>query len=244
LTDELRQLLAGIPARVGFYWEDLSDGRSLAYGDERFPAASVIKVPILLEVYRRAEAGTLALEKRVPLRESDKVGGAGVLLEMHEGLEVTVEDLARLMTVVSDNTASNLLINEVGMEAINALMASLGMDQSHLGRRFMETPAPGRDNRMSPRDAALCLKEVWRRPGRGPLEILRRQQYREKIPLLLPEELVVAHKTGELDGVRHDAALVERERPYVLAIFTAEGGASWEVDLGIARVSRYCFERL
>ena len=73
---------------------------------------------------------------------------------------------------------------------------------------------------------------------------LRRQQYREKIPLMLPEELLVGHKTGELVGVRHDAAVVELGSPYILVIFTAEGGEPWLIDQAIARCSRLVYEEL
>ena len=254
MTEELgsivRPLIEAIPARVGFYFEDLISAERLEFkGYERFPAASVIKVPIFLEAYRRAAAGELSLQEEVELRDGDKVGGAGVLLELHQGLRLTVEDLCRLMIVVSDNTASNLLLDRLGESSINALMVRLGMKESWLGRRFMEPPSELRDNRMSPYDGALAMRALWDESllgpsmARGAREIFMRQQYREKIPLMLPENLPVLHKTGELDGVRHDAALVLAEgRPYLLSLFTDGGGPPWEVDLGLARISRACFD--
>lgn len=249
LLEYVLPLIEATPARVGFYFEDLTSGARVEHqGYQRFPAASVIKVPILLEVYRRAHLEELDLSEEILLEKSHKVGGAGILLEMHEGLKLSLEDLCRLMIVVSDNTASNLLLDKVGAEAVNRLMADLGMKESWIGRRFMEDPAPDRDNRMSPFDGALALKAVWDKELLGELaeparEILSRQQYREKIPLMLPPEIRVLHKTGELDGVRHDAALIESPRgAYLLSLFTDQGGAPWEVDLGLARISRACFD--
>ena len=249
--DLLRQvgcMAEDIPARVGFYFEELKTGLVLEIaGEEVFPAASVIKVPILLEVYRQAQAGRLSLFEEVVLQESHKVGGAGVLLELHAGVSLTLEDLCRLMIVVSDNTASNLLLDRVGEESVNGLMASLEMRNSWLGRRLMEPATPERDNRMSPADAARALRTLWAGQW-GELtgamgDILSRQQYREKIPLMLPESLRILNKTGELDGVRHDAALVMHPHgPYLLSLFSDGGGAAWEVDLGLARISKACYD--
>lgn len=244
----LRQLLAAIPARTGVYLEDLNSGAVVTHlADQEFPAASVIKIPILLEVLR----GGLDLGRRLELEDRHKVGGAGVLQELDAGLAPTLADLCRLMIVVSDNVASNLLLELVGADSVNRLMKGLGMTRSHLGRRFMEPPSPGRDNRMSPADAGRCLAALWRgealpEPGRSQaLGILRRQQYRERLPLMLPQELSICHKTGELEGVRHDAGIVELVgRPYVVVVFTDEGGHPWEVDLGVAGLSRTVYERM
>ncbi|MBI3924878.1 MAG: serine hydrolase [Armatimonadetes bacterium] len=252
LDRALPPVLGQIPATVGCYLHDLHSGhRFSAGGEDLFPAASVIKILILMEAYRRAAAGELSLEARIRLEEEHLVGGAGVLLELHAGLELTVEDLCRLMIVVSDNTASNLLLDLVGEDSVNALCRQLGLTRTRLGRRFMETPTGERENTMSPCDAVRCLEVLWRSElldaewSHRALEILRRQQYREKIPRMLPEELPVAHKTGELEGVRHDAALVESSPgPYLLAVFTRDGGDPWEVDLGIARLSRLCHDLL
>jgi beta-lactamase class A len=154
-----------------------------------------------------------------------------------------------LMIVVSDNVASNLLVDLVGASAVQALMEEAGMTRTTLGRRFMDLPRPGADNRTSASDMGLCLEQLYRGQlldkahTSSALAILRRQQYREKIPLLLPPELPVAHKTGELDGVRHDVALVEVPgRPYVLSLLTQKGGPSFEVDLALARISRMIYE--
>lgn len=235
-----QHLLDAVPARLGVVWQSLSGAFDVRHqADSRFPAASVIKVPVLLELLRRADSGELSLDERVVLQSGHKVGGAGVLLEMHDGLELTLQDLAHLMTVVSDNTASNLLIERLGMDNVNVWMRSNGMHGSHLGRHFMETPSKERDNWMTPADAALCMRAC----GPRALEILRRQQYREKIPLMLPEETSVAHKTGELEGVRHDAAIVEGPHPYVLVLFTAEGGAAWHVDRALAELSLWCWNQ-
>jgi beta-lactamase class A len=243
--------IARVPATVGVAVEDLSTGQAWWLApDERFPAASIIKVPILMEVLRQGQEGRLDLQETVTLRSQDKVGGAGILFELGDGVVLTLRDLCRLMIVISDNTASNLLLERVGFEAVRALMARLGMARSELNRYFMQ-PARHGENWTTPRDVAACLRALWQgQVLTGPwrqeaLDILRRQQFREKIPLMLPTDLVVAHKTGELDEgrVRHDAGIVELPgRPYLLVLLSKDGGPPWEVDLGLARASRRLYE--
>lgn len=213
------------------------------------PAASVVKVPILIELHARAEAGDVRLDERTPLRAADKVGGAGVLLELHEGLEVTWRDLGVLMTVVSDNTASNMLIDRLGFDRINARMGDIGMADSVLGRKFMVDPnALHAKNFTTARDMATCLARLYRGELLGSdataevMGILKRQQYREKIPLLLPENLEVAHKTGEISHTRHDVAIVCASRPYVLSCLTWELTDVLAGDRAIATLSRHLFD--
>ena len=148
------------------------------------------------------------------------------------------------MIVVSDNVASNFLLDLLPEGAMTQFFTQLSMHQSVLGRRFMEQPRPGHDNRTSAFDMGVCMVALARGDlldrshTNQALSILRRQQFREKIPLMLPPELSVAHKTGELEGIRHDVALVEvREQPYVLSLLTQRGGYSWDVDRALAELS-------
>jgi beta-lactamase class A len=244
----IEQALAQFPVTLGFSLQSLdqSVARS-SHGDRIFPAASVIKVPILLEIYRLAGEGALSLDEPVTLETRHKVGGAGVLAELHDGIQLTLEDLCRLMIVVSDNTASNLLLERAGFDSVNRLMSRIGMKHSHIGRWFMEPSGPERDNRTTADDATRCLIVLARGELLGSLtqpalDILRRQQYREKIPLRLPEQIQVASKSGELDGIRHDSALVELPgKPYVLSLFTdfrdRPEMAPWDVDRALAGLS-------
>lgn len=229
---------------------DLASGEEAGWqADVVRPAASVVKVPILIELHARAEAGDVALDERTPLRSADKVGGAGVLFELHEGLEMTWRDLGILMTVVSDNTASNMLIDRLGFDRINDRMRDIGMSDSVLGRKFMIDPsALHAKNFTTARDMAICLARLHRGELLGPdataevIGVLKRQQYREKIPLLLPETLEVAHKTGEISHTRHDVAIVYARRSYVLSCLTWDLTDVLAGDRAIATLSRGLFE--
>lgn len=223
-----------MPADTAVFFHDLQTGVQWGYQEDvQFPAASVIKVPIMMELFRQK----LDLGQTFVLEDRHRVGGAGVLHELSTGTTVTLLDLCRLMIIISDNVASNALLDRVGPANVNAWMQQHGM-QAHLGRRFMEPATPERDNRMSARDAARCIEVAIRDPRA--LEILEKQQYREKIPLMLPPGIKVAHKTGELEGVRHDAGLIDGR--IILAMLTRNGKEPWEVDLALARLAKAVYE--
>ncbi|MFN8606146.1 MAG: serine hydrolase [Vulcanimicrobiota bacterium] len=241
ILTQLRQL----PGEIAAYYQDLHTGHCWGWNAEQdFPAASVVKVPILLAVLQAAQQGRVSLDQKIPVEFRHHVGGAGVLFELHDGIELTVLDLCRLMIVISDNVASNLLLDLLGEGCMADFFAQTGMRRSILGRKFMEQARPGQDNRTTAYDMGLCLAALARGElldrvhTNQALSTLRRQQFREKIPLMLPPELPVAHKTGELDGVRHDAGVIEMpDRPYVLVLLTQKGGSTWDVDRALAELS-------
>lgn len=101
-------------------------------GGEVFPTASVFKVPVIVELYRQAEAGRLSLDERLLLKDNVKVPGSGILKELSEGLEVSIRDLSRLMMILSDNTATDMIVERVGKENVNATMRRLGLKNTVL----------------------------------------------------------------------------------------------------------------
>lgn len=243
MNEAIWQRLHAVPAHLGAVYLDLNSQHCWSWNAwDDFPAASVIKVPILLGILSLCQQGQLRLDQRLQVPAASHVGGAGVLHELHDGLEVTLEDLCRLMIVVSDNVASNLLLDRWGDPA--PWFERWNLTETVLGRRFMEPATPERDNRTSPWDMARLLRELHGRQlldeahSERALSMMRRQQYREKIPLMLPPELSVAHKTGELEGVRHDMGIVEvPDHPYVLVLLSERGQQPWEVDRALAELS-------
>jgi len=252
LTERLEAELARLPAHAAVVLEPLDGSPGWVHRPEEvFPAASVVKVPILLELFRRFQEGEEDPGTRVTLRARDQVRGAGILFELHPGLRLTLRDLARLMIVVSDNTASNLLLDRLGFASVNKLLARMGATSTALNRKFMHPPGPAGDNLTCAADCARIMRALWegevlRGAWRGEaLDILSRQQYREKIPSRLPYSAQVYNKTGELDGVRHDVGLVEdRGKVWALAVLTRKGREPWEVDDRIARISRWCYDQV
>ena len=131
LMESIKEAAEGFEGRLGVAIKHLGTGEAASLnGDELFPTASVFKVPVIVELYRQVEAGAVSLEEEVALREEDKAPGSGILQELSPGLMVTLRDLVSLMMIVSDNTATDLLIEKVGMEKVNATLRRLGLKRT------------------------------------------------------------------------------------------------------------------
>jgi beta-lactamase class A len=131
LYDEIIKETRGFEKVLGVAVKHLRTGEGASFnGDELFPTASVFKVPVIVELYRQAEAGRLSLDDKMVLKEAEKVPGSGILKELSEGLEVTVRDLSRLMMILSDNTATDMIVERVGKDNVNATMRRLGLNKT------------------------------------------------------------------------------------------------------------------
>ena len=129
----LDDAITRIPGTVGFYAEDLTTGEQLSYNaDETFFTASTFKVALQDGLYREIASGNIELLERVKLNEDMKVAGSGVLKEMVSGIELTIHDLAMLMIIVSDNTATDIIYNRVGKENLRDLLGSLGLTHTKI----------------------------------------------------------------------------------------------------------------
>jgi beta-lactamase class A len=197
----------------------------LLNADETFPTASTIKIAILAELYRQAQQGKLKLTDTYTLQQSDLVGGSGISNALTPGVtKLTLRDVAALMISVSDNSATNILIDRVGLENVNALLDSLNLTHTRLRRKMMDikAAAEGRENVATPRELAQLLEALYRG------KVLNKQLTDDYFHLLstpkssyipreLPEELKIANKPGELEGVRNDCGLIfNGSRPYIL----------------------------
>jgi beta-lactamase class A len=236
----LDDLLDDIPGTTGVVVRTLGDGPPFVAirEDERFPSASVIKLAILATVYRAYDAGTAKPGDLVRTRAADLIGGSDVLAGSPAGKAWSIEALVKAMIEVSDNSASNTLITAFGMSTVNATMKLAGMTSSHLGRHFADVvPAWRRsENVITPSDTATLLFAIERgmREGiptiaspqscRAMIEILLGNEDATKIVHGLPRGTPCAHKTGEIDGVRNDAGVVDPfgDAPYVLVVLTRD----------------------
>jgi beta-lactamase class A len=236
---------------------DLSTGHTLLLNaDEVLPTASSIKIAILAELYHQAEQGKLKLTDLYTVQSSDLVGGSGIAGALTPGVtRLTLRDVAALMISVSDNSATNIIIDRLGMENVNALLDSLNLTHIRLRRKMMDLKAAseGRENVASPRDMMLLLEALYRG------KVLNKQMTEDFFSLLsihkesylpreLPEDLRVANKPGELEGVRNDSGIVfTGSRPYVISVMTTylrherDGG---EAIIRISNAAYQMFDRL
>lgn len=252
LAAAVEEIAREVGGTVAVAVRNLSTQRALDRdADERFPSASVIKIAILLELLARADEGDLELTERLPLREEEKVPGSGVLTMLGAGLELSLEDLAHLMMNVSDNTASNLLIERLGCDAINRRLTGLGLTRTRLERKFYDFAAreKGLDNWVAAGELANLLEAVERRRILSPdaceqmLAIMRKQQFQNRIPALLPPETPVANKTGSITGICHDAGIIYSPAgPLVLVVLTRDIAHPAVAEGAIRHVARMVFE--
>lgn len=139
LRVHLQELVNAFPGTMGVAVEDISNGQTISInGDRPFPMASAYKIPILVEVFRQAEAKKFSLDDRVQLAESDRTLGSGILTLMSPGLSPTIKDLATLMIILSDNQATDILLNKVGAENVTATMRALGLKNIRVDRTTFE----------------------------------------------------------------------------------------------------------
>lgn len=180
-------------------------------------AASTIKVLILITALRRVQGGLMALDERLALpAPADRAGGTGVLRELPSVRELAVADLLNLMIVVSDNAATNVILDRVGLAEVNQCARALGCTATSLQRHLMDyqAKARGQDNITTALDQARVLDALA--TGRAldreltgyALDALSRQQVRDRLPAHLPASARCWNKTGEQRGLRHDVGLI------------------------------------
>ncbi|WP_108670245.1 serine hydrolase [Peribacillus acanthi] len=184
----------------------------------KVPSASLIKLPILLEGFRQIENGTLNLYDAIQIQEYQKVEGAGVIHKLSNA-KLTVQDLLTLMIIVSDNTATNVLIDLLGMEKINSFIKEQGCNSTELNRKMMDFDSiiKGINNWTTASEMVLMLKEIDIGLGYSSNSkelmkgILQNQQFLDKLPLFIDlEDGWIGNKTGELSGVEHDCAIMKK----------------------------------
>ncbi|MGI6295315.1 MAG: serine hydrolase [Armatimonadota bacterium] len=231
---------------------DVRGAFDFAYNaDAVISSASTIKVPILVEALRQARDGEIDLESLFQITRQRKCDGSGVLTHLHDGIEVTFRDLLTLMIIVSDNTATNLVIDTVGLEKVNKTLDSFGLTKTRLQRKMYdwEAIAAGRDNIIAAKEGAELLAKVARRELLGEKwdellhEILRAQQF-TKLGLLLPEE-VLANKTGQVNDAVNDFGIVTTEDfCYSIAVFTQGAPSLGEAGITIGRISKIIYDEV
>ncbi len=225
---EIDQHLDGV---MGVAIEDLTTGdQFFLHENEIFAQASSIKIAVLAELYRQAQQGKLKLTDLYTVQASDLVADSNIMGGLTPGItRITLRDLATMMVAVSDNSATNVLIDRVGMENVNAMLDSLGLSHTRLRRKMMDLEAAkhGRENISTPREmmtllAALYRGKVLNKEMESDFFSMLSTGKDSWIPRDLPADLKIADKPGALEAVRNDSGIVFVEgRPYVICVMTA-----------------------
>jgi beta-lactamase class A len=245
LEAELLRIGSGYSGKWTYALTDLTSGESIAQcPDDVMPTASLIKVPVTTALYRAAHKGRVSLTDRIRYRDEHRCLGSGVLSRMTPGVEMTVRDAAVLMIIISDNSATNMVIDLVGLEQVNETMRDIGLTQTTIFQRLGDTKAGLDARKMSVSTAeemTRLLELIARHEAVSPeasedmLRIMRRQDYRHELSRLLPwnemnmlenhRENWVAEKGGAfLNGIRTSGAVFSGPRgQFAMSVF-CEGG--------------------
>jgi beta-lactamase class A len=203
------------------------------HSDRRFRSASTVKIPIMIEVYRQIDRGLITPDQLLPLTDADRTPGSSWLQYLHAGIAFTVDDLVTLMISISDNTATNMLIDLVGIERVNATMRDLGMTGSELGRKMKGVPSPpGQpDNWATPDDYALVIASILDGTAASAascarmIEMLTRQANDRRIARYVPKIDGVrwGSKTGTVGDAVNDVGFIEANGTRLILSFFCEG---------------------
>ena len=218
-------------------------------GDTRFPAASTVKIPIMIEIYRGIDRGEWAMDDTYIVRPADKSPGSGVLQHLHAGLQLSLGDLLYLMMSISDNTATNMLIDVAGMDHINTTMQDLGMAASTLGR-----PMRGRlavegeqENWATPNDYTAVVKAILDDQAASPascqamLTTLTLQQNHRRIGRFVPKskDYRWGTKTGSNTGITNDVGFVQSPAgTMMIALYSQDIGDAVTSEVALSDIAK------
>jgi len=245
-ASEVADVEKGLDGVIGVAMLDLASGRTfLLHPDEVFPQASSIKITVLAELYRQSEQGRLRLADPYVVQASDIVQDSDIMGGLTPGVTtLTNRDLATMMVAVSDNAATNVLIDKVGMDNVKAMLDGQGLRETRLRRKMMDLKAAGegRENVSTPREMMTLLERLYRGKILGASKddffTMLATHKTSWIARPLPEGSKVADKPGELEGVRADSGVVFLEnRPYVICVMTTYLVRERDGEEAIARIS-------
>ena len=247
LESSIEQVDQHLDGVMGVAIEDLTTGdHYFLHEDEVFAQASSIKITVLANLYLQTQQGKLKLTDLYTVQSSDLVPDSDIMNGLTPGVtRITLRDLGTMMVAVSDNAATNVLIDRLGMPNVNAMLDSLGLTHTRLRRKMMDLEAAkqGRENISTPREMMMLLDAIYRG------KVLNKESTEEFfqvlstnkdsfIPRHLPASLRIANKPGELEAVRNDSGIVFVEgRPYVICVMTAFLSNEREGEDAISKVS-------
>lgn len=263
LGSDLRQMIAASGAEVAVAYRPLDGSAELLIdADTPFHAASTMKVPVMIELFRQAHAGAVSLDDPLPIRNEFRSIVDGSPYKLSEGDDsdkeiyasagktMTLRQLCEAMITVSSNFASNLLIEKLGVENIRRTVAALGADGMQVLRGVEDQKAfdKGLNNTTTARGLTVLLERIARgvavdaRSDALMMDILKRQTFKDAIPAGIPAGVAVAHKTGNITRIHHDAAVVFARKPYVLVLLVRGIQDEKQSAALMARLSKSVYE--
>jgi beta-lactamase class A len=247
LESSIQQIDLHLDGVMGVAIEDLTTGdHYFLHEDEVFAQASSIKITVLANLYLQAQQGKLKLTDFYTVQASDLVPDSDIMNGLTPGVtRLTLRDLATMMVAVSDNAATNVLIDRVGMSNVNAMLDSLGLTHTRLRRKMMDLEAAkqGRENISTPHEMMILFDAIYHgkvldKESTADFFKVLSTNKDSWIPRDLPADLKIANKPGSLEGVRNDSGIVFVEgRPYVICVMTSYLRNERDGEEAISKVS-------
>jgi beta-lactamase class A len=257
-SNEISVYLTNLPLDYKVLIEVKSlDGKTIFNQNEnqKVASASTIKVPIMMTVMELVKQKKWSLEDKYSLKNEDKLEGSQ-LSNMPAGTEYTIRQLVEYMIIYSDNSATNILIKQIGRENINTQIRKWGLTETTLNRIMLDFEAAksGRENFITCHEANKMLEMIYKNQVannklcKEMISILKRNDDRETLPNQIPKNIEIAHKTGTLDWIRGDIGIVFSKKPHFISIFVKkENGQNIELKNAekiISDISKICFDNL
>lgn len=253
MEEKIEKIISQVEGNVCINFYDLNKNNGFSVnGDKKVLSASMIKLLILAELMKKIFENKFSLSDTVMMANFMKIGGDGVLKELNTGHHFTLKELATLMIIVSDNQATNILIDFLGMENINQLGKELDLKETFLGRKMMDAEArkKGYDNYTCADDISLLLKLIYqeklinKEASQLMLDILLRQQQGERLQRYLPSDIKIAHKCGDLDNLENDGGIIWLgDRAYILVVLT-NGMPNLQCKQTIGKISKFVYDKM
>ena len=250
---EIEKIISQVEGSVCINFYDLNKNNVFSInGDKKVLSASMIKLLILAELMKKISENKFSLSDTIMIADSMKTGGDGVLKELNTGHHFTLKELATLMIIVSDNQATNILIDFLGMENINQLGKELRLKKTFLGRKMMDIEARknGYDNYTCADDISSLLKLIYQEKlineeaSQLMLDILLRQQQRERLQRYLPSDIKIAHKCGDLDNLENDGGIIWIGNKAYILVVLASGMPNLQCKQTIGKISKFVYDKM
>lgn len=225
ILKSIEERMNEIPGHTGFYYHNLKT--DVVYGvrdEEAFGAASVIKLPLYLHILKQCATGQMSMEESILVTQQDKVPICGALTLFSNDVSVDIRTLCKLMISISDNTATNVLIDRCKIPEIQQGFTEMGLVKTQLTRKLFDqtASAKGLRNMICPREIGQLLEKLYRNAFVSPavcreaLDTLLLQQVDHKLNGRICGEVAIAHKTGEDDNLSNDVGIVFAPEPFVI----------------------------
>lgn len=254
LTNAIEKIISHTQGDVAVFLKNCKTKDCIKINENKvFPSASTIKLIIMAELLRQVNEGKLSLDDEILLTDKVKAYGDGILKELDSGHYFTLRELMTLMIIISDNTATNIIIDIVGMDNVNNFSHKIGLKHTKLRRKMMDTEAAraGEENFTSAFDMGKFLYLLFKKKminnvySDMMVDVLKRQQVKGRLDLYLPESTVIAHKTGDLDRLEHDVGILYLPNcQYILCVLTNKTRTNNEGREIIGKISWQVYDKL